>query len=90
MTHFANRTKSTPAPYQSAPSRSASSMPSNMPYHHYMIDMYSWFIGFIDGLTLSVAYELYYTANSEAINKEKVDEGFSFGYTESIWCCDII
>uniref|UniRef100_A0A6C0DR19 Uncharacterized protein n=1 Tax=viral metagenome TaxID=1070528 RepID=A0A6C0DR19_9ZZZZ len=53
------------------------------------INFYSWMIGCIKGITVGATYEFFHN-NDETINLVKVEEGFSFGYKESIWCCDIL
>ena len=53
------------------------------------VEFYSWMIGFIEGLTLGITYGICHK-NSESIDIKKVDEGFSYGFTESIWCCGLL
>lgn len=52
------------------------------------VDIYSWIIGFIKGFAIGATYEFFHN-NKEKINIQKVEEGFSYGYKESIWCCDL-
>ena len=69
-----------------------------MPHKHHdkwshknteFIEFYSWMIGFIKGVGIGATYEFFHN-NNAAIDLEKVEEGFSYGYKESIWCCDLI
>lgn len=53
-----------------------------------IVDIYSWVIGFIKGFAIGATYEFFHN-HKESINIKKVEEGFSYGYKESIWCCDL-
>ena len=53
------------------------------------VEIYSWIVGFMKGIAIGSIYGFFHNNNNEVIDPEKVQEGFSYGYKESIWCCDL-